>query len=93
MKTIRLYEEDVRLGHFTARVQQCAEADGGWEIVLDRTAFYPGGGGQPCDRGTLERRDVLSVREEDGVIFHKVEMPLLPGEEIRGQVDMAHRID
>lgn len=93
METEKLYYTDARLSAFTATVQACREVQDGWEIVLDRTAFYPEGGGQPCDRGTLERWDVLDVREEDGVIFHRLEKPLLPGEKVSGRVDMARRLD
>lgn len=93
MVTEKLYYADPRLSAFTATVQECREAQDGWEIVLDRTAFYPEGGGQPCDQGTLERWDVLDVREEDGVILHRLEKPLLPGEKVSGRVDMARRID
>ena len=93
MVTEKLYYADPRLSAFTATVQECREARDGWEIVLDRTAFYPEGGGQPCDQGTLERWDVLDVREEDGVILHRLEKPLLPGEKVSGRVDMARRID
>ena len=91
--TEKLYYADPRLSAFTATVQECREAQDGWEIMLDRTAFYPEGGGQPCDQGTLERWDVLDVREEDGVILHRLEKPLLPGEKVSGRVDMARRID
>lgn len=93
METEKLYYKDGRLAAFTATVQDCRQVPEGWEIVLDRTAFYPEGGGQPCDRGTLERWDVLDVREEDGVIFHRLESPLLPGETVRGRVDLARRLD
>lgn len=93
METEKLYYTDPRLSAFTATVQECREAQDGWEIVLDRTAFYPEGGGQPCDQGTLERWDVLDVREEGGVILHRLEKPLLPGEKVSGRVDMARRID
>ena len=62
METEKLYYTDGRLAAFTATVQDCRQVPEGWEIVLDRTAFYPEGGGQPCDRGTLERWDVLDVR-------------------------------
>ena len=93
METEKLYYNDGRLAAFTATVQDCRQVPEGWEIVLDRTAFYPEGGGQPCDRGTLERWDVLDVREEDGVIFHRLESPLLPGETVRGRVDLARRLD
>lgn len=51
--TRRLYYEDSHLRSFTAQVTGCVRTDKGWEVTLDATAFYPEGGGQPCDLGTL----------------------------------------
>ena len=52
--TKRFYYEDAYRREFTAQVISCRPADGGYEVILDQTAFYPEGGGQPCDLGTLE---------------------------------------
>ena len=93
METEKLYYENPRLAAFQAEVQECIERENGWDIVLDRTAFYPEGGGQPSDEGTLARYDVLDVQEKDGVIYHRLEKPLLPGEKVMGSIDMARRID
>lgn len=68
METEKLYYNDGKLSAFTAAVLECREAKDGWDVVLDRTAFYPEGGGQPCDRGTLERLEVLDVQEQKGCI-------------------------
>ena len=91
METEKLYYNDGKLSAFTATVLECREAKDGWDVVLDRTAFYPEGGGQPCDRGTLERLEVLDVQEQKNCILHRLEQPLLPGTEVRGQVDLARR--
>lgn len=94
METEKLYYEDTRLSVFNATVAECREAGAGaWDVVLDRTAFYPEGGGQPCDLGTLEHCDVLDVQERGGEIFHRVDRPLLPGTRVRGRVDLARRAD
>ena len=93
METEKLYYNDGKLSAFTATVLECREAKDGWDVVLDRTAFYPEGGGQPCDRGTLERLEVLDVQEQKNCILHRLEQPLLPGTEVRGQVDLARRFD
>ena len=93
METEKLYYSNGKLSAFTATVLECLEAKDGWDVVLDRTAFYPEGGGQPCDRGTLERLEVLDVQERKGCILHRLEQPLLPGTEVRGQVDLARRFD
>ena len=93
MKTEKLYYEDGKQLSFRARVLECREAEDGWDIVLDRTAFYPEGGGQPCDLGGLEGRNVLDVQEAEGVILHRLTQPLLPGTEVQGHVDGARRFD
>ena len=48
----KLYEENPFLARFTARVRSCAQGRKGWDVILDQTAFYPEGGGQPYDLGT-----------------------------------------
>ena len=67
METEKLYYNDGKLSAFTAAVLECREAKDGWDVVLDRTAFYPEGGGQPCDRGTLERLEVLDDAGAEGL--------------------------
>ena len=60
METEKLYYENAFLRDFTARVESCTEEKKGWCITLDRTAFYPEGGGQPSDTGTLQERNFTS---------------------------------
>lgn len=93
METEKLYYEDPRLGAFSAVVLACCREEDGWNILLDRTAFYPEGGGQPADAGEIEGIAVLDVQEKDGQIFHKLPKPLLQGTTVRGRVDMARRTD
>ena len=69
-ETRKLYYEDVYKKEFTANVLECREGKKGYEIILDQTAFYPEGGGQPCDLGTLDTVEVLDVQEKDGEIIH-----------------------
>lgn len=70
--TERLYYLDPLLSAFEARVLESRPAQGGVDVVLDRTAFYPGGGGQEADRGTIAGLGVLEVREEDGTVLHRL---------------------
>lgn len=89
--TERLYEKDPYCREFQGRVLSCEPAGEEYEAVLDRTCFYPEGGGQPGDRGILvtagaeeEQIPVLDTTERDGKIYHRVGRQLKPGTEIRG---------
>ena len=64
MEVKKLYYEDSHLKEFTATVTGCEEVKGGWAVTLDATAFYPTGGGQNCDLGTLGDANVLDVKEQ-----------------------------
>jgi len=91
----KLYHRDPYLLEFDAAVVLSTERDGRREIVLDRTAFYPGGGGQPCDRGTLAGAAVVGVTSVGDEIAHIVDAPLdlRPGSGVHGSVDAAWRLD
>lgn len=91
--TRKLYEEDSFLQQFTATVLACQPVQGGWAAVLDATAFYPEGGGQPADRGVLGGAQVLDVQEQGGVITHILSAAIQPGQPVQGQIDFARRLD
>lgn len=91
--TEKLYYADSFLAEFTAKVLSCEETKEGWAVVLDRTAFYPEGGGQPADHGTLGGVAVTDVREKEGVIRHLCAAPLPAGETVEGCVDFQRRFD
>lgn len=93
METVKLYDQDPCLREFTARVLSCETAENTWQVTLDRTAFYPEGGGQPADRGTLGTAQVLDVHERGGVILHTCDGPLEIGSEAAGAVDWVRRFD
>ena len=93
METKKLYYSDPFLREFTAAVLSCEEGKGGWSVVLDQTAFYPEGGGQPSDHGTLDGVKVLDVREKGGVITHLCDAPLRAGTTVHGTLDWARRFD
>ena len=89
----RLYEENSFLTEFDAVVQTCAPAKGGYAVTLDRTAFFPEGGGQPWDTGALGPARVLEVREQDGQVVHLCDSPLEPGQAVHGAIDWDRRFD
>ncbi len=93
METRKLYYEDSHLREFAAEVISCVETAKGFEIILSATAFYPEGGGQACDLGTLRDANVLDVRERGEAIVHLCDRPLEPGKEVRGAIDWARRFD
>ena len=70
--TAKLYETDPYVQTFTATVLVCTPAGEQFAVQLDRTAFYPEGGGQPCDTGALGTALVTDVQEHGGVITHTV---------------------
>jgi alanyl-tRNA synthetase len=94
--TEKLYYRDSSLLEFDAVVLEATSRDGHGEIVLDRTSFYPGGGGQPCDLGTLGGLKVAGMSEKGDLIAHIVEpAAALPaaGTRVHGSVDAARRRD
>ena len=93
MATEKLYYADPSLRRFSAQVLDCQSLKNGWAVVLDRTAFYPEGGGQPADHGTLGGAAVRDVQERDGVIFHTVDKTLEIGETVAGEIDDDRRRD
>ena len=91
--TIRLFDQEPQLRTFTATVLACEEKGGQYLVTLDRTAFFPEGGGQGADHGTLGGANVLDAHEHGGVITHLTDAPLPVGETVTGCVDSARRLD
>lgn len=93
METEKLYYADPFLKEFTATVLDCQAGKNGYTVTLDRTAFYPEGGGQPADHGTLDGAAVTDVHEKNGVIFHNVDRAVEIGKAVSGFIDWARRFD
>lgn len=91
MKTEQIYYEQPYLSAFDAQVLSCEKTDGGFAVVLDRTAFYPEGGGQPCDLGTIGGARVLDVQTKGEEIVHLCDAPVEG--KIHGQIDWERRFD
>ena len=90
--TEKLYYSDSHLSVFSARVLSCESVKKGFAVVLDRTAFFPGGGGQSADTGALGSARVLDVRERGGEIEHLCDSPLPVGETVEGRLDFEQRL-
>src|SRR5437016_10263794 len=101
MATRRLYYDDAFETEFTARVISSEPAlipsvpvaqAPAWEVVLDRTAFYPASGGQPHDLGKLGDANVVDVRDAEDGILHIVDRPVKLGE-VKGCINWPRRFD
>lgn len=91
MQTRKLYYEDCNLQEFTACVTGCEETEKGWSVTLDATAFYPEGGGQACDLGTLGDANVLDVRENGHQVVHLCDRPVSGS--VAGKINWERRFD
>ncbi len=91
MTTHRLFDQDSYLKSFNAQLADQQEIDGRFYVVLDRSAFYPGSGGQPGDQGTLNGEPVIQLYEQDEKIVHvlrkAIQMP------VTGEIDWQVRFD
>ena len=91
--TIRLYNQDSALLDFTATVTGCTQKKDQYVVTLDRTAFFPEGGGQGADHGTLGGANVLDVHDSHGAITHLTDGALPVGATVEGRIDAVRRLD
>ena len=89
--TEKLFYVDSHMITFSAVVEACENKGDYFEAVLDRTAFFPEGGGQYADTGVIDGVKVLDVHEKEGIIYHKVESPLEVGKTVEGTLDWDER--
>lgn len=89
--TIRLFDDAPALFEAQAQVLSCTPHDGGFAVVLDQTIFFPRGGGQPCDAGTLGGVPVADTYEENGDILHIVPQAVSGAVELR--IDSERRLE
>ena len=93
METEKLFYEDSHLKEFTAKVISCEPYKEQYKVVLDRTAFFPEGGGQYADTGMLDDIRVLDVHEKEGIIYHTTEKALETGKTVTGKINWEERFE
>lgn len=89
--TEKLYELNSYIVSFTAVVEECLPHNDGYAVRISRTAFFPEGGGQAADSGTLGGLPVNDVQIVDGEVWHYVSAPLTVGVEVEGVLDWETR--
>lgn len=94
LPTKRIFDEDAYKTEFEAEVISCIETEKGFDMVFDRTAFFPEGGGQYPDKGTINEAEVFDVQEDkEGVIHHFARIGFAPGDKIIGKIKWEQRFD
>ena len=93
MKTIKLYDDNSYIKDFYATVLSCEEFGENYAVLLDKTAFFPEGGGQGSDTGTLGNASVLDVQIKDDEIYHITDSCLPVGDTVCGVIDWKRRFD
>ncbi|MFP3488464.1 alanine--tRNA ligase-related protein, partial [Staphylococcus sp. SIMBA_130] len=91
--TTKLYYKDPYITTFTAgKCEQFTDDENRSYVILDQTAFYPTGGGQPYDTGTLNGVQVHDVEEVEGEVRHYVDRTL-DEEQVKGEINWTRRFD
>ncbi len=93
MKTIKLYDTDSMLRFTECTVLECVKSESGYKIILDKTVFFPQGGGQTADTGVIGNAAVLDVLEENGEIYHYTNSPLEEGHTYTSSINFDERFD
>lgn len=91
--TQKLYYEDQYIKDFSAEILKIIEKDNEFHIQLDRTAFFPGGGGQPFDIGNIEDSIITNVYEKDGIIYHVSNKKPIKIHKVKCKIDWDFRFD
>ncbi len=89
----KLYYEDQYIKEFTAEIVDIKEVDGKFHVVLDKTAFFPGGGGQHGDLGFIDNHSVIDVYEEGGLVYHITEKKPIKIHRVKCSIDWNRRLD
>ena len=89
----KIYYENQYLKTFVAEIVDIKESENKFHVTLDKTAFFPGGGGQHCDLGTLGDQKIIDVYEKDEVIYHVVEKKPIKIHKVKCEIDWSRRLD
>jgi len=85
--TEKIYEHDSYCRSFSAIVESCTEEKSFYKVALNKTAFFPEGGGQAADSGTINGKKVLDVQMQDGIVWHMLSDPIPVGTEALCELD------
>lgn len=89
----KIYYDNQYLREFTAEIIDIKEFDGKFHVVLDKTAFFPGGGGQHCDLGAIGDHKIIDVYEKDEIVYHVVEKKPIKIHRVKCVIDWNRRLD
>ena len=89
----KLYYDNPYLREFTAEIIDIQELNEKFRITLDKTAFFPGGGGQHCDTGMIGDHKVIDVYEENEIVYHVVEKKPIKIHNVKCIIDSERRTD
>lgn len=89
----KLYYEDQYLKEFTAEIIGVIEKNNLYYVSLDKTAFFPGGGGQHCDLGYIDNHKVIDIVEENGEIYHVTQTKPIKIHRVSCKIDWDRRLD
>lgn len=92
-ETEKLFYKDQYIKEFEGKVLEVTERDGKFHVFLDKTAFFPGGGGQASDLGNLDGKEVIDVIEEGDKIAHILNEKIEEGKVVKGIIDWNRRHD
>lgn len=89
----KIYYDNQYLKEFTAEIIEVKEIDGKFHVILDKTAFFPGGGGQHCDLGIIDDHKIIDVYEKDDVVYHVLEKKPIKIHKVKCVIDWNRRTD
>lgn len=89
----KIYYTNQYIKEFTAEIEEILEIDNKYHVLLNKTAFFPGGGGQFCDLGTIDVHNVIDVYEREGKVYHILEKKPIKIHKVKCKIDWERRED